>query len=447
MRDVWCGRSFFVAAALLLIAGLLAPLGGWATSEAFESPMIWVIPEDDDVYGHGWTPGSTVTVTVDDTDFEASAVVFTGWGEHDWLGRGDFDLGPAEFDFQAGQTVRVTSDDDPAVQKVHTVTALQVTDVDPVGGTVAGTTDSVAGSLVEVVLHDAPVRRLAEVEADGAWLVDFSTAVDDGGEGWGSSFDLQQSFGGHASEYDVHGDATSVNWRMAGTVVVNKVVEGLGPTERFVFALICTLDGQPGTDLDLYAAAGGSDSAEVVAGEVCTVEEFAIQIGDGTDDEDRGPIETDDVRWDVDPSPPGFEGEGRKTGPFTVVANTTVNIMFTNTYPPVALDVPSGHPFVTEIGWMVAERITTGFPDDTFRPTQPVTRQAAAAFLYRLAGEPPVAGVAGFSDVPNDHPFHDEIAWMVTEGITTGFDDNTFRPASPVTRQAAAAFLYRASAE
>ena len=106
-------------------------------------------------------------------------------------------------------------------------------------------------------------------------------------------------------------------------------------------------------------------------------------------------------------------------------------------------DVPSGHPFHDEIAWLVAEGITTGFPDDTFRPTQPVTRQAAAAFLYRFDGEPAVGGAAGFADVPSGHPFHDEIAWMVARGITTGFPDDTFRPANAVTRQAVAAFLYR----
>jgi len=106
-------------------------------------------------------------------------------------------------------------------------------------------------------------------------------------------------------------------------------------------------------------------------------------------------------------------------------------------------DVPVEHPFHDEIAWMVQEGLTTGFPDDTFRPAQPVTRQAAAAFLYRYDGEPPVTGVAGFADVPTDHPFNDEIAWMVAEGITTGFPDDTFRPANDVTRQAMAAFLYR----
>ncbi|TVR18468.1 MAG: hypothetical protein EA387_14495, partial [Nitriliruptor sp.] len=114
------------------------------------------------------------------------------------------------------------------------------------------------------------------------------------------------------------------------------------------------------------------------------------------------------------------------------------------TSPPLVFDdVPSDHPFHDEIAWMVQEGITTGFPDGTFRPVNSVTRQAAAAFLYRLAGEPPVTAAAGFTDVPTDHPFHDEIAWMVQEGITTGFPDGTFRPVNDVTRQAMAAFLYR----
>ena len=110
-------------------------------------------------------------------------------------------------------------------------------------------------------------------------------------------------------------------------------------------------------------------------------------------------------------------------------------------------DVPTDHPFAEEIGWLVSEGVTTGFDDGTFRPTVAVSRQAAAAFLYRLAGEPPVAGVAGFSDVPTNHRFHDEIAWMVDQEITTGYSDGTFRPTVAVSRQAIAAFLYRLADE
>lgn len=48
-----------------------------------------------------------------------------------------------------------------------------------------------------------------------------------------------------------------------------------------------------------------------------------------------------------------------------------------------------------------------------------------------------------FSDVDDDHPFHDEIGMIVDSCVATGFDDGTYRPANSVTRQAMAAFLSR----
>ncbi len=106
-------------------------------------------------------------------------------------------------------------------------------------------------------------------------------------------------------------------------------------------------------------------------------------------------------------------------------------------------DVPTSHPFHDPIAWMVEEEITGGYADGNFHPTRDVSRQAAAAFLYRLDGSPDVTGSAGFSDVPGNHSFHDPIAWMVGEDITGGYSDNTFRPTTPVTRQAVGAFVYR----
>jgi hypothetical protein len=110
-------------------------------------------------------------------------------------------------------------------------------------------------------------------------------------------------------------------------------------------------------------------------------------------------------------------------------------------------DVPPGHLFFDEIAWLVDEGIATGFPDGTFRPTAPVSRQAMAAFMYRAAGAPdgddPSCASAPFPDVPVSHDFCGEIAWLVGTGVTTGFADGTFQPADPVTRQSTVAFLQR----
>lgn len=111
-------------------------------------------------------------------------------------------------------------------------------------------------------------------------------------------------------------------------------------------------------------------------------------------------------------------------------------------------DVPGGHPFVDEVGWLSASGITTGYADGTFGPGRVITRQAMAAFLWRWSGTPePAAPAVAFTDVPDDHPFAPAIAWLSSSGITTGFSDGTFRPAGVITRQAMAAFLWRAAGE
>jgi hypothetical protein len=48
-----------------------------------------------------------------------------------------------------------------------------------------------------------------------------------------------------------------------------------------------------------------------------------------------------------------------------------------------------------------------------------------------------------FSDVPESHPFHDEIEWMAKVGITDGYPDGTYRPNRNVTRAEMSAFMKR----
>jgi len=112
-------------------------------------------------------------------------------------------------------------------------------------------------------------------------------------------------------------------------------------------------------------------------------------------------------------------------------------------------DVPFGHPFLDEIAWGSDGGVFGGFSDRTFRPTTNLSRQALAAFLYRLAGSPdgndPTCTEAPFTDVPSDHPFCGEIDWLASEGLSTGYGDGTFRPTQPVSRLAAGVLLYRAA--
>ncbi len=107
-------------------------------------------------------------------------------------------------------------------------------------------------------------------------------------------------------------------------------------------------------------------------------------------------------------------------------------------------DVLVGNPFCDDIGWMVGEGITSGYGDGTYRPLEPVSRQAMAMFLHRASphGADEIAD-PGFTDVMTTSSFHHPIAWVVDRGIADGFEDRTFRPLEPLSRQAMIAFLWR----
>jgi S-layer homology domain len=113
-------------------------------------------------------------------------------------------------------------------------------------------------------------------------------------------------------------------------------------------------------------------------------------------------------------------------------------------------DVPKTHPFCGEIDWLVDEGVTTGFADGKYHPNDVVSRQSMAAFMYRLAGSPngddPPCATPPFPDVPTTNTFCGEIDWLVDHGVTTGFADGKYHPTDPVTRQSMAAFLYRLAA-
>jgi hypothetical protein len=73
-----------------------------------------------------------------------------------------------------------------------------------------------------------------------------------------------------------------------------------------------------------------------------------------------------------------------------------------------------------------------------------VKREAMTAFLYQLAGTPPVpAGAPTFPDVPAGSRFYNEIRWLASTGITRGYPDGGFHPTENVNPDAMAAFLYR----
>jgi len=113
----------------------------------------------------------------------------------------------------------------------------------------------------------------------------------------------------------------------------------------------------------------------------------------------------------------------------------------TKTFP----DVSDANQFYKEISWAATIGVTSGYPDGSFRPVVPVNRDAMAAFMYRLAGSPAFTPptISPFTDVGSDNQFYKEISWMYDTGISRGWPDHTYRPLEPVKRDAMAAFLFR----
>ena len=102
-------------------------------------------------------------------------------------------------------------------------------------------------------------------------------------------------------------------------------------------------------------------------------------------------------------------------------------------------------PYQKAVAWAVEKGITTGYNDGTFRPNDSVTRAQFVTFLWRYENRPATSGsIAGFTDASSiSGPYQQAVAWAVEKGVTTGYGDDTFRPNATCTRWAVVLFMYR----
>ena len=106
-------------------------------------------------------------------------------------------------------------------------------------------------------------------------------------------------------------------------------------------------------------------------------------------------------------------------------------------------DMTGNDDFDRAITWASNHGITTGYNDGTFRPYNPCHRVAIVTFLWRYASKPEPTAAAGFSDMTKNVEFDKAIAWAAENNITTGYNDGTFRPYNSCLRLAVVTFLYR----
>jgi hypothetical protein len=137
-------------------------------------------------------------------------------------------------------------------------------------------------------------------------------------------------------------------------------------------------------------------------------------------------------------------GDGWQGGDDESWAIDNLEVVLYSTFP----DVPMNHWAWQFVETIFSEGLTSGYPDGTYRPDNPVTRAEMAVFIKK--------GIHGSTYTPptpdGSHPFSDisghwAEAWiedLFDEGFTTGFPDGTYRPDNQVTRAEIAVFLKKA---
>lgn len=99
-----------------------------------------------------------------------------------------------------------------------------------------------------------------------------------------------------------------------------------------------------------------------------------------------------------------------------------------------ANDLPSSHRFYEEIGYLMDQRIISGYDDGTVRPDQTVTRAEAAIMIGQLKGLDGTQRGTKFTDVTAGQRASGFIASAEQAGFMNGRTDGTFQPYAPITR-------------
>ena len=105
-------------------------------------------------------------------------------------------------------------------------------------------------------------------------------------------------------------------------------------------------------------------------------------------------------------------------------------------------DVTENDWFYDAVAYAYEQELMNGTSETAFEPNLTTTRGMIVTILYRLEGEPVVAGGRPFADIAGGY-YEFAVAWAASNQIVTGYDENTFGPDDTITREQMAAILYR----
>lgn len=96
-----------------------------------------------------------------------------------------------------------------------------------------------------------------------------------------------------------------------------------------------------------------------------------------------------------------------------------------------------------DLDYVVKNGLMNGVSSNEFEPHESTTRAMVVTILYRLADKPKVKYKNIFEDVEENTWYTDAIIWANSEKIVLGYGDNTFAPDQPITREEMVTILYR----
>lgn len=107
------------------------------------------------------------------------------------------------------------------------------------------------------------------------------------------------------------------------------------------------------------------------------------------------------------------------------------------------IDVPEGEWFYDAVQYVAKQGLMEGIGGQMFAPAMNTTRGQLVTILYRLEGSPSVIGLKNpFTDLTQDW-YEDAVIWAADKGIVKGITSMIYAPEQDITREQAAAILYR----
>ena len=129
----------------------------------------------------------------------------------------------------------------------------------------------------------------------------------------------------------------------------------------------------------------------------------------------------------------------------TICALTLISIIFASTVFATFSDMPTFESYKTAIEYLTKKGVINGYEDNTFKPANPITRAEFAKMIITALGEKcEDATETKFDDVEVEFWATKYINKSAELGLVNGYEDDTFRPQNNITYSEVAAVIIRA---